>query len=86
LDWYLTRAELQRRLGKFEAAAAGLKQAFDRTGSAVFEVEWIDAMIDAGQYAQAIERIEPRLAECAARAPGSCAARACGWPGANGRS
>lgn len=63
LDWYLTRAELQRRLGKFEAAAAGLKQAFDRTGSAVFEAEWIDAMIDAGQYAQAIERIEPRLAE-----------------------
>lgn len=67
LDWYLTRAEIQRRLGKFEAAAAGLKEAFDRTGSAVFEAEWIDAMIDAGRYSQALERIEPRLAEVRCR-------------------
>jgi tetratricopeptide (TPR) repeat protein len=63
LDWYLTRAEIQRRLGKFEAAASGLKQAFDRSGSAVLEAEWIDALIDAGRYAQALEKIEPRLAQ-----------------------
>lgn len=63
LDWYLTRAQIQRRMGKFDAAANGLKQAFERTGSAVFEAEWIDAMIDAGQYSQALELIEPRLAE-----------------------
>lgn len=63
LDWYLTRAQIQRRLGRFEAAATGLKEAFERTGSAVFEAEWIDSMIDAGQYRQALERIEPQLAE-----------------------
>jgi tetratricopeptide (TPR) repeat protein len=63
LDWYLTRAQMQRRLGRFNDAAIGLKQAFEQTGSAVFEAEWIDAMIDAGQYAAALQRIEPQLAE-----------------------
>jgi tetratricopeptide (TPR) repeat protein len=63
LDWYLTRAQVQRRLGKFDDATTGLKQAFERTGSVVFEAEWIDAMIDAGRFSQALERIEPQLAE-----------------------
>src|SRR5262245_11993269 len=35
LDWFITRANLQRRLGRPDAAAAGLKQAFEQNGSAV---------------------------------------------------
>jgi tetratricopeptide (TPR) repeat protein len=63
LDWYLTRSQIQCRLGKFNEAVAGLKRGFDLTGSAVLEVECIDAMIDAGLFREALEKIEPALAE-----------------------
>jgi tetratricopeptide (TPR) repeat protein len=63
LDWYLTRSQIQCRLGKFNEAVAGLKAGFDLTGSAVLEVECIDAMIDAGRFEEALERIEPILAD-----------------------
>jgi tetratricopeptide (TPR) repeat protein len=62
LDWYLTRSQIQCRLGRFNDAVAGLKQGFELTGSAVLEVECIDAMIDAGRFGEAMERIEPILA------------------------
>ena len=63
LDWYLTRSQLQCRLGRFNEAVAGLKAGFELTGSAVLEVECIDAMIDAGKFTEALERIEPALAD-----------------------
>ena len=63
LDWYLTRSQLQCRLGRFNEAVAGLKAGFELTGSAVLEVECIDAMIDAGEFGEALERIEPALAD-----------------------
>ncbi len=63
LDWYLTRSQLQCRLGKFNEAVAGLTQGFELTGSAVLEVEAIDALIDAGRFAEAIKKIEPVLAD-----------------------
>lgn len=62
-DWYLARGQLQIRLGRYAEAAAGLKAGFDQTGSAVLEAEWIDALIDAGSYREALSLIEPRLAE-----------------------
>ena len=62
IDWYLQRAQIQSRLGKFAECVAGLKAGFDQTGSAVLEIEWIEALIDAGQFRQALERIEPQLA------------------------
>jgi len=64
LDWYLTRSQLQCRLGKFKEAVAGLQQGFAQTGSAVLEVESIDAMIEAGLCTEALQKIEPLLAEC----------------------
>jgi len=64
LDWYLTRSELQSRLGRFREAAQGLKEGFERTGSAVLEVESIEAMIDAAQFSEALAQIEPLLADC----------------------
>jgi tetratricopeptide (TPR) repeat protein len=60
-DWYLIRSQLQGQLGKLEARAAGLKEGFERNGSIVLEIEWIEAMIDAGQYRPALQRIEQHL-------------------------
>jgi tetratricopeptide (TPR) repeat protein len=62
-DWFLSRCQLQLRLGRYSEAAAGLKAGFDQTGSAVLEAEWIDALIDGGKPGEALELIEPRLAE-----------------------
>lgn len=63
LDWYLTRSQLQCRLGRFNDAVAGLQRGFELTGSAVLEVESIDAMIEAGRHAEALKTIEPALAD-----------------------
>ena len=62
-DWFLARAQLQLRLGRFTEAAKGLKTGFDQTGNAVLEAEWIDALIDGGKNREVLELIEPRLTE-----------------------
>ena len=63
LDWYLTRSQIQCRLGRYAEAAEGLQRGFELTGSAVLEVESIDAMIDAAQYEAALIKVELALAE-----------------------
>jgi tetratricopeptide (TPR) repeat protein len=63
LDWYLTRSQIQCRLSRFDDAVAGLQQGFAATGSAVLEVESIDALLDAGRFGEALEKIEPALAD-----------------------
>lgn len=63
MDWYLTRSQIQSALGKFAEAADGLRRGFERTGSAVLEVECLDAMIDAGQNEAAAGRVESELRE-----------------------
>ena len=63
LDWYLTRSQIQCRLGRFNEAVTGLQAGFELTGSAVLEVECIDAMIDAGRFGEALQQIEPILAD-----------------------
>lgn len=63
LEWYLLRAQLQRRLGLFADCLAGLREGLAQTGSAVLREECIDAMIDAGQHKAALALIEPELAE-----------------------
>lgn len=63
LDWYLTRSQLQCRLGRFNEAVTGLQEGFALTGSAVLEVESIDAMIEAGRFTEALKQIEPALAD-----------------------
>jgi tetratricopeptide (TPR) repeat protein len=57
LEGYLMRTRLQQRLEKFTAAAQGLKEAYEKSGSVVLEIEWIEAMIDAGECDAALERI-----------------------------
>ena len=63
LDWYLTRSQIQCGLGRYAEAAEGLQRGFELTGSAVLEVESIDAMIDAGQYEGALIKVEAAIAE-----------------------
>lgn len=63
LDWYLTRSQLQCRLGRFDEAVGGLRRGFELTGSAVLEVECLDAMIDAGQFTEALQKVEEGLNE-----------------------
>ena len=63
LDWYLTRGDLQCRLGLFKEAASGLRSGFERTGSAVLEVECLDAMIEGGQHDAALAKVESELRE-----------------------
>ena len=62
-EWFLTRCQLQLRLGRYAEAAAGLMAGFEQTGSAVLEAEWIDVLIDAGNCREALSLIEPRLTE-----------------------
>jgi hypothetical protein len=64
VDWQLKRSGLQARLGRHEARAAELKIAYEQTESGVLKIEWIEAMIDAGQTLQALEEIETELADC----------------------
>jgi tetratricopeptide (TPR) repeat protein len=61
IDWYLVRSQVQAELGKFSERAEGLKSGYDRNGSIVLEIEWVEAMIDAGQFHPALERIEQHL-------------------------
>lgn len=56
LEWHLTRARLMCRLGKHAESASALKTAYERTPNVVLEIEWIEAMIDAGQCEKALER------------------------------
>ncbi len=57
LEWHLTRARLMSRLGRHAQAAAALKAAYEKTPNVVLEIEWIEAMIDAGQSSEALERV-----------------------------
>jgi tetratricopeptide (TPR) repeat protein len=61
LDWYLVRSQVQAQVGKLNERVAGLKAGYERNGSIVLEIEWIEAMIDAGEYKPALERIERHL-------------------------
>jgi tetratricopeptide (TPR) repeat protein len=63
LEWYLLRAQLQRRLGLYRDCLAGLREGLAKTGSAVLQEECVDAMIDAGEHKAALKAIERELAD-----------------------
>src|SRR5436190_16984566 len=67
LEWYLLRAQLQRRLAHFHDCLAGLRDGVVKTGSAVLHEELIDAMIDAHEYKPALKKIERELADSRCR-------------------
>jgi tetratricopeptide (TPR) repeat protein len=63
IEWYLLRAQLQRRLGFFQPCLKDLREGFSKTGSAVLQEELIDAMIDAGEPKAALKQIKRELAD-----------------------
>jgi tetratricopeptide (TPR) repeat protein len=63
-EWYLTRSQLQFRLGHFLDAATGLREGFERTGSGVLEAAWIEALIDGGSFDEAAAKISAVLEDC----------------------
>ncbi|HXG49746.1 MAG TPA: hypothetical protein VNO52_19165, partial [Methylomirabilota bacterium] len=63
VDAFILRSQLQLRLQQWEAALVGLREGWERTGSAVLETHWIEALVDAGRPAEALAQIERRLPE-----------------------
>jgi tetratricopeptide (TPR) repeat protein len=64
VNLYLKRSELQQRLGQpADARADGLREGHQRTSSAVLLTEWVEAMIDAGKYADVLPTVESQLAD-----------------------
>ena len=63
VEWYLTRNQLQQQLGLKKERIAGLDEGVKATGSGLLENEWLDALIDGGQSAVALARIETELAD-----------------------
>ena len=61
VEWYLIRSQLQDRLKLRKERVEGLEEGMKQTGSGVLEAEWIDALIDDGQHARALEKIEAEL-------------------------
>lgn len=57
LEWHLTCARLMCLSAKHSEAVAALKAAYEKTPNVVLEVEWIEAMIDAGEHEKALARI-----------------------------
>ena len=62
-EWYLLRSDLQRRLKMPKERVAGLEDGIKATGAGVLEIERIEALLDAAQFAAALPVIETELAD-----------------------
>ena len=62
-EWYLLRSDLQRRLKMPKERVTGLEEGIKATGSGVLEIERIEALLDAAQFAAALPVIETELAD-----------------------
>lgn len=61
VDWYLNRSRLHELLNRPAERIKGLSKGYESTQSAVLYNEWVEALIDGGQAAQALRAIQPRL-------------------------
>jgi tetratricopeptide (TPR) repeat protein len=64
LDGYLMRSRVQSRMGRHRDAVRDLRDGFEKTGSGVLEIAWIEALIDAGDCERALREIAPQLEAC----------------------
>jgi tetratricopeptide (TPR) repeat protein len=62
-EWYLVRCWFQYQLGRYRDAADGLRQGVRLTSNAVLEAEWIDALIDAGDFELGRQRVTEHLSQ-----------------------
>jgi tetratricopeptide (TPR) repeat protein len=60
-EWYLLRSDIQRRLKLHKDRLAGIEEGFRETGAGVLEIERVEAMMDAGQFAAALKIIQAEL-------------------------
>lgn len=63
VDWFLLRSRCQAQLGLAEERVRDLVSAQKRIPAAVLRVEWIDALMDAGDWRGALPEIERELSE-----------------------
>jgi len=63
IEWFLLRSENQRRLEKHQPRITDLKAGFDLHHSAVLKSHWIDSIIDAGKFKEALPLIESELVD-----------------------
>jgi tetratricopeptide (TPR) repeat protein len=68
VEWYLMRSQLQALLNLKKERLAGLEDGIRETGSGLLAEEWVDALIDDGQYATASEPIEKEMRQARWRA------------------
>ena len=62
-EWYLLRSDIQRRLKLPKERVAGLEDGIKATGAGVLEIERLEALLDAAQFAAALPVIETELAD-----------------------
>ena len=62
-EWYLLRSDLHRRLKMPKERLAGLDEGIRETGAGILEIERVEALLDAGQFAAALPFIETELAD-----------------------
>ena len=58
---YLERSALQRRLRRHRERISGLEEGIRRTGAGLLVAERVEALLDASQWSQALEALEPEL-------------------------
>jgi tetratricopeptide (TPR) repeat protein len=61
VEWYLLRSQLQARLKRHKERVVGLEEGIKETASGVLQAERIDALIDNGEYAEALAKIESEI-------------------------
>lgn len=60
-EWYLLRSDIQKRLKAHQERLAGIEVGLKETGAGVLEIERVDALMDAGQFEEALKFIETEL-------------------------
>jgi tetratricopeptide (TPR) repeat protein len=68
VEWYFVRSQLQASLKLKQDRVKGLQEGIRQTGSGLLVAEWVDALIEAGDYATALEKIESELRQSRWRA------------------
>lgn len=61
IEWYLRRAYVQHMTGSTVVCEQGLRNAYQKTKSAVIYAQWVDALIDAERWDEALTEINSQL-------------------------
>lgn len=62
-EWYLLRSDVQRRMKSHKERIAGIEEGIRETGAGILEIERVEALLDAGHFAEALKIVEVELAD-----------------------